>query len=156
MRTMVIILMWAGLTGLAFGQSSQAVDPASGPTAKPSLSANDRPVPPRDTSSLGENSWAWGRMVLAMALVVGLIFLLRWILSRASRVTTDVADAPTVEVVARRALSAKHAVYVVRFGGQMLLLGAGPTGVTKLAMEEFDGIEGVENAASDDAEGGVA
>lgn len=165
------ILIGAGVLGLACSQfawatstdaraSTDAAKMASADSSSDSLDSNTlkktaspkegRPLPPRSSDPLREASWGWGRLILAMGIVVGLIFLLRWLLARANHIKAGETDSMPVEVISRRALSAKHSVCVVRFNGRSLLLGVGPAGVTKLA----DG--GMEQESCDDAKGGAA
>ena len=162
------ILIGAGVLGLACSQFAWATSTEaqalakvakvasadsssdSGALKKTASPKEGRPLPPRGSDSLREASWGWGRLILAMGIVVGLIFLLRWLLARANHIKAGETDSMPVEVVSRRALSAKHSVCVVRFDGRELLLGVGPAGVTKLA----DG--GMEQESRDDAKGGAA
>jgi flagellar biosynthetic protein FliO len=90
------------------------------------------PVP---TSSDGGNvlTWqAWVQMILALALVVALIFLLRWVLKRFGMRPAPSGAAGELDVLQRRDLDSRHQLYLVRLGEEVLLIGAGPQGLRRL------------------------
>lgn len=75
--------------------------------------------------------WPWARTLLALGLVVGLIFALRFVLKRLGGPAALRAAGP-VEILLRANLSAKERIYLVRMGGRLLLLGSGAGGLTTL------------------------
>ncbi|MDY6913677.1 MAG: flagellar biosynthetic protein FliO [Planctomycetota bacterium] len=76
----------------------------------------------------GPAVWPWLQTVLALAVVIVLIFLARWLLRRVGAVTGTGRSAGLIEVLARSSLSPRHQLFLVRLGQRLILVGAGPQG----------------------------
>jgi flagellar protein FliO/FliZ len=82
------------------------------------------------------------RTGLALAVVVGLVYLTAWLLRKAqSGLGRPRARRGEVEVDSHVALGPKRSLYAVRWGKFRLLLGAGTSEITLLASEWNDGGE---------------
>ena len=103
----------------------------------------------------GSDIWPWVQTLLALALVVALIFGVRFVLKRFSALGGPVGSSGAVEVLARSALSPKERLFVVRFGRRVLLLGSAPGGLTTLS--EITDAEEISNllAAVKSSKGGA-
>ncbi|HAU36557.1 MAG TPA: flagellar biosynthetic protein FliO [Phycisphaerales bacterium] len=86
-------------------------------------------APPRDTTGT-DLGGGWGRTLAALAIVVGLIFLLRWVLRRMGS-PSAVRRGP-MEVIARTTVSGRQQLLLVRLGERLLVVGSGPEGMTSL------------------------
>ena len=86
------------------------------------------PAPP------GRSPWVQTlQTLLALAVVIGLIFLVRWIMRRLGGAGRVSLKSGPVEVLARKSLSPRHHLYLLRMGKRLLLVGAGPEGMSRLA-----------------------
>jgi flagellar biosynthetic protein FliO len=84
--------------------------------------------------STNATGWAgWGQMLAAMAVVVGLIFGLGWLLRRFGGPRAAARATGSLDVIGSTALTGKHQVHLVRMGGRVVLVGTSPTGVRRLA-----------------------
>ncbi len=81
----------------------------------------------------GDGIDGWVRTLIALGVVIALIFLLRFLIKRFSSGAEAVGKTKRAELLGGTALSSKHRLYVVRFDGQVLLIGAWPGGLTTLA-----------------------
>jgi flagellar biogenesis protein FliO len=82
----------------------------------------------------GESEWkAWLQMLLALAVVVAMIFGLRWLLKRLSGGTMGGGRAGVLEVVARTGVTTKQELMLVRLGERLVLLGRSPGAMARLA-----------------------
>lgn len=112
------------------------------------------------TKEASSNSYgAWGQLLLAMAIVVGLIVALGWLVKRLGG-GKGLHNTGALKLIARANLSPKHQMFLVRMGDRLVLIGAGPQGLATLS-EITDAAEASEllQAAgfkSLDAEGGKA
>jgi len=103
-------------------------DPATRPVRKAPGDAAGERVLSRDGAPFGGG---WGRTILALAMVVALIFLARYLLRRLGS-RGAAGGARPIEIVARVSLSARQQLVLVRLGGRLLLLGAGTDGIRTL------------------------
>ncbi|MCK4602364.1 MAG: flagellar biosynthetic protein FliO [Phycisphaerae bacterium] len=76
--------------------------------------------------------WQWLQTLLALGLVVGLIFLARYLLHKFSRLRRPSGTCGAMAVIARANLTPKHQMVLVRMGRRLLLLGCGSEGVAAL------------------------
>jgi flagellar biosynthetic protein FliO len=117
--------------------TTQASATQPGPEEKP-LAPAVRPagggVEDRSLKSAGgSGAWDWLRTILALALVVGLIFLARHLLRRFGvPVRARPAGGDVMEVLARSPVSQRQQLLLVRLGGRLVLVGAGPSGMSAL------------------------
>lgn len=74
----------------------------------------------------------WVQTVLALALVIALILLLRWALKKIGPGGRLFAGGGAVDVLATTGLSAKQRLILVRLGERLLLLGSTPGGLRTL------------------------
>jgi flagellar biogenesis protein FliO len=95
---------------------------------------DDEVPPPGD----GDGVWPWVRTLLALAAVVGLVLLARWLFRGAAGRAALPGRRPgkrqdPLQVVARRGLSSRHQLFLVRLGERLVLVGAGPQGLATLS-----------------------
>ncbi|HET6427440.1 MAG TPA: flagellar biosynthetic protein FliO [Phycisphaerae bacterium] len=76
--------------------------------------------------------WRWVQPAVALAIVVGLLFGLRWLLRRLGARGQAAADSDVIQVLARMSLSPKERLLLVRLGGRLVLVGSGTAGLTAL------------------------
>jgi flagellar protein FliO/FliZ len=86
----------------------------------------------RGSHPVGSDPWSFGMIGITLALAVlgGMIV--------AGRRYLPQGAGPEIQVVGRANLSAKHAVYMLRVGRRVLLVGAGPQGAPSLISELDD------------------
>jgi len=89
-------------------------------------------LPPPKDASPSDSYGAWGRLLLAMAIVVGLIVALGWLVKRLGG-GKGLGGAGALKLVARANLSPKHQMFLVRMGSRLVLIGAGPQGLATLS-----------------------
>lgn len=117
--------------------------------------ADSRPVPANtraDDNSIenqqlgdGDDSEFLGgtmRMLLSLALVVVLIFVARWLLSKRGRLGAAGGGGEPIEVVARTAVGPRQHLLIVRFGRRLVLVGA--SGTSFSALGQIDDAEEAE------------
>ena len=95
-----------------------------------SLGGQDRRL---NKSSGSDKWWPWVQSLLALALVVALIFILRYVLRRLGGAGGFVGRGKVIDVVARTNLAPKHQLYLIRLGQRLVLVGAGPEDLAALA-----------------------
>jgi len=76
------------------------------------------------------------RVVLALALVLGLLWAVLFLYRKASRGGSASARAPEIEVLAQRSLGPRTSLAMVRVAGESLLIGITPQQVTALGRLE--------------------
>ena len=114
-------------------------DVTAAASSRPAASAESRPLlrsgarkteTETDGKSIGPPSGGtagddWWRMVAALALVLGLILALRWLLRRLGGGRGSPGASGEVELLSRTPLSARHSVLLVRVGKRVLVVGVG-------------------------------
>jgi len=102
------------------------------------LAAQDRAAgrgledrPPR--SGGGSTAWDWIKTALALALVVALIFLVRYALRRVGAAARTGGGGDVIEVLARTSVSPKQQLLLVRLADRLVLVGSGPAGMASLS-----------------------
>ena len=117
-------------TGAAPAVASTAPGNAASGSVQPA-----RPVGLEDRkiqSGAHTGGWSdWWRTLAALAVVVGLIFLLRFVL-RNVRGPAGGARSGAIQVLARATVAPRQQVIVVRVGSRVLVLGSGPGGLVSL------------------------
>ncbi len=117
----VILLLFGATLSPLIADDVGATDPApsaSGLTSSPSMNLS--------TGAMVV------RVVLALALVLGLLAGVVFLYRRASRGGHGVGAAAQIEIVAQRALGARASLAVVRVGSESLLIGVTPQQITAL------------------------
>jgi flagellar biogenesis protein FliO len=94
--------------------------------------AESRPFMTPTTSRPSSFDGQWGRVLLSLAVVAGLIVLARVVLKRVNPSAMMAGRCGAMEVLARSTLSMKHQLVLVRLGRRVLLLGAAPQGLCTL------------------------
>lgn len=124
--------------------------PADASSAVPAATAATQPVNveqqllgghpngPREGDRLksgdaSSSSSGWIRTVLSLAVVLGLIFALKWAMRKYSPGKAAPAQSKLVEVLFRTPISPKHQVMLIRVGQRVLVVGAGAEGMNTLA-----------------------
>lgn len=108
---------------------AEAQEPTSRETAareageRPVRSGDGRLVPPRNGAD-GGDAWPWIRTGLALAVVVVLVLLARWLLRGVATRGLGAGRGGPMRVLARTALSGRHQLLLVRLGERLLLVGA--------------------------------
>jgi flagellar biogenesis protein FliO len=75
----------------------------------------------------------WGQTLLALAVVVGLIFLVRRAMAGLSRRPRWAKQSEAIEAIVQYPISAKCRLSLVRLGKRLVLVGIGPSGPVRLA-----------------------
>ncbi|MFA6134527.1 MAG: flagellar biosynthetic protein FliO [Phycisphaerae bacterium] len=75
----------------------------------------------------------WGQTAVALAIVVGMILVLRFVLKRMGRAGGRVGARGVVEVLAQSYLAPRCQLSLVRLGSRLLLIGMGPNGPVTLS-----------------------
>ncbi|HUU59032.1 MAG TPA: flagellar biosynthetic protein FliO, partial [Phycisphaerae bacterium] len=117
-----------------------AEDAAGASTSQPTGPADieDKPVVGADAEDQTFRSedkgfdWGWVQPAVALAIVVGLLFGLRWLLRRLGARGQAAANSDVIQVLARMSLSPKERLLLVRLGGRLVLVGSGTAGLTAL------------------------
>jgi len=132
------------LGAIASGQTSRPTTRAdAGGSASRPADMSRRPLGPKSGEPVnadGPNQWGqWARTIGALVLVVVLIFLARMLLKRFGPVY-GAHRRQLLDVLARRPISPRHQLLLVRMGRRIVLVGQGPSGLTTLS-EVTDGDE---------------
>ncbi len=92
----------------------------------------------------GDSNTGWGDwremfvMLAAMAVVIVLIFALRYALKRLYGAKGLSLGKGPITVVARTGLTVRHQVHLLKIGSQTILVGTGPQGICRLGEIESD------------------
>jgi flagellar protein FliO/FliZ len=116
---------------LALSWAVMAADPAT-PAAATAAAPVTAPVAvPQVSSALGAGvGGQLLQLVLGLLLVVGLIFVLAWLMRRVQR--TGPAGNQVIELVGSRALGPRDRLVLVQVGNEQVLLGVSPGSITAL------------------------
>lgn len=90
--------------------------------------SNEQEADPANVSAFG--FWDLFRMVLVLALVIGIVYLVFYLLKRASG--GKYAQSDLIRVVGSQTLPGNRAIYLVQVGAQVFMVGAGGDSVTLL------------------------
>jgi len=94
------------------------------------LQPEDRPVVPSRAKGALE---VYGRTLLALALVVGLIFLVRYVIARAKPSRRRPGRGRPLQVIYRTQIGLKRHLILIRMGRRLILAGSGPAGLSALS-----------------------
>ena len=86
-----------------------------------------------DNRGPGDGVWAWVQMLVALGVIVGLIFLARYLLRRFGLARSVLGGSDLLNVVARAPLTPRHQLYLLHMGRRLVLIGAGAEGLATLA-----------------------
>ena len=116
---------------LALSWAVMAADPAT-PAAATAAAPVTAPVAvPQVSSALGAGvGGQLLQLVLGLLLVVGLIFVLAWLMRRVQR--SGPAGNQVIELVGSRALGPRDRLVLVQVGNEQVLLGVSPGSITAL------------------------
>ena len=140
----------SGLSLLALSWAVMAADPAapaaSAPAATAAASAAAPVAVPPVSSALSSGVGAQLlQLVLGLLLVVGLIFVLAWLMRRVQR--AGPAGNQVIELVGSRALGPRDRLVLVQVGNEQVLLGVSPGSITALhVMNEPVAVPDTQNA----------
>ena len=129
---------------LAFGQDAASQQDSSGDETVTAQGGRAEPVD-ESTLVLGEPStqegnasanvsafgfWDFARMILVLAVVIGIVYLVFYFLKRAGG--GKYAQSDLIRVVGSQSLPGNRAIYLVQVGAQVFMVGAGGESVTLL------------------------
>jgi flagellar biosynthetic protein FliO len=119
----------AGAVGAA-GNESEILLPDAGTGG--TGSATGTAVAPQGSAApppavTGVSTWDFVRMLIILALVVGVIYLLFWILRRSSG--KKIQENDLIRVLGSRSLAGNRALHLIEVGGSVYLVGASDGGV---------------------------
>ncbi len=121
-------------SGLAASELAKKFPAASSREGERLSSRSSREDVPLGDPTTGNSPGEWWTTVAALALVIALVFGLKWISQRVGAgrgVATRGGGA--VEVLSRTAVSARHSVLLLRVGSRLLVVGAGTDGMNTLS-----------------------
>lgn len=121
---LVMVFLVLGACVALRAQATRPGDPTTQTVRK--TPADDRPIVP------GNGYGGWWRTIGALALVVALIFAVRFAIRRLGLSGAAARGADVVRVVWRKNLTPRHQLFLLRMGGRVLLVGAGPGGMDVL------------------------
>jgi flagellar protein FliO/FliZ len=110
--------------------AASAADPAAIGAAPASPPGNAAAALPGGVSMAGQ----FGHMLLGLALVIGLIFLLGWVLRRVQQIGPR--GGQVIKLVASQALGPRDRLLLVQVGAEQILLGVSPGRITTLHVLE--------------------
>ncbi len=120
----VVVFLVLGAGAALQAQTTRPGDPTTQTVRK--TPADDRVISP------GNEYEGWWRTIGALALVVALIFAVRLAMRRLGPSGAATRGADVVRVVWRKNLTPRHQLFLLRMGGRVLLVGAGPGGMDVL------------------------
>lgn len=129
------VLVCCSISAFAADLTSPAVTTNALPTASPLANL------PSATSSLF-------RVLGALALVLGCFFGGVWLFRNWQRTAIAKGQAPKLNILETKALGQRHAIYVVGYEQQRLLIAASPAGVTMLTALPASTVNATEEAAA--------
>nr|WP_314584966.1 flagellar biosynthetic protein FliO [uncultured Pseudomonas sp.] len=116
---------------LALSWAVMAADPATPAAATAAAPVTAPVVVPQVSSALGAGvGGQLLQLVLGLLLVVGLIFVLAWLMRRVQR--SGPAGNQVIELVGSRALGPRDRLVLVQVGNEQVLLGVSPGSITAL------------------------
>jgi flagellar biogenesis protein FliO len=128
-----LALLWQRRTVLGmlllafFSLSALATDLTS-----PVVISNALPTPPLPAIPSAATASSLFRVLGALALVLALFFGGVWLFRNWQRVAINQGHAPKLNIIETKSLGQRHALYVIGYEQQRLLISASPSGVTML------------------------
>ncbi|MGC3960208.1 MAG: FliO/MopB family protein [Verrucomicrobiota bacterium] len=117
-----------GLLLLACGSISALATDLTSPVA----STNAFPPPPMPAIPTASAASSLFRVLGALALVLAMFFGGVWLFRNWQRVAINKGQAPKLNIIETKSLGQRHAIYVIGYEQQRLLISASPSGVTML------------------------
>jgi flagellar protein FliO/FliZ len=84
------------------------------------------------SAQVGTSGGSIVRTIVGLAVVIGVILGLTWVLKQVKSSKTDGADGSGLETIATLPLGANRSLHLVRAGDELVLVGAGEHGVTPI------------------------
>jgi flagellar protein FliO/FliZ len=111
--------------------SANAAGNAAAGNAAATGSSTGAAAAPTAIRAPGVGTWDFVRMLVVLALVVGLIYGVFWLLKRGSRMKTP--ENEMIRVLGSRSLAGNRALHIVEVGRNMYLVGSAENGVNLVA-----------------------
>jgi flagellar protein FliO/FliZ len=108
------------------------------PVAFAAGNSDDKPLnlPSADTGTAqtthGASGGSFVRTIVGLAVVLGVIYGLHWLLKRVKATKDSAASGPGLETIASLPLGTNRSLHLVRVGGEIVLLGAAEHAVTPI------------------------
>ncbi len=133
--TLFMIIFGAPLaaqdTGAAAGNTVQKTTDETKLSVETTTPAANGQVPPLNQNLSAFSVWDVVRMVLVLGGVLGVIYLLFYLLKRMGRQVKDAGD--TIQIIATKNISSNSTLHLVKIGGQIFFVGAGDGSVRLLS-----------------------
>ncbi len=126
-----LLLLLGPLSALRAQESPAPAGPA--PQGEESLAIPDEPEAPAAAAPAGPlvSTWDFVRMLLILAAVVGVIYLLFYLLKRGFR--RQLPQNELIRILGSRSLSGNRALHLVALGRSIFLVGAAEGGISLIA-----------------------
>ncbi len=125
-------------------QAPVSSSPTGGATLKPQQGPSlDLPAPGQSADNTAQGSSmvpAWGSVIAALLVVLGLFFLFAWLLRRAVPQGSGALPSEVLEVLGRAPLASRQSVHLLKIGHKLLLVSVTASGTAALC-EITDGEE---------------
>jgi flagellar protein FliO/FliZ len=128
-RALVLFLLLAPLAGLPAQEAAKQDAPAA-EESLPIAEEAEAPASPQPSGPL-VSTWDFVRMLLILAAVVGVIYLLFYLLKRGFRRQLPQND--LIRVLGSRSLAGNRALHLVAMGRSVYLVGAAESGISLIA-----------------------
>jgi flagellar biogenesis protein FliO len=140
-----------GAAAIAPGQAA-AVDESKIPLGNPAT-GGPAAAAPAPAATPGVSTWDFVRMILILACVIGVIYLLLWVLRRGAG--RRVQENDLIRVLGSRGLSGNRSLHVVEVGSSVYLVGSSDGGVGLIAeITEKESLDSVRLKAAEQAPSG--
>lgn len=131
-RRILTFLLLAVLASCVETSSATVQGGIPSTTTQASSIENEKVISTQTDSPPTDSYGAWGRLLAAMAIVIGLIVALGWLVKRLGG-SKSLGSTGALKLIARATLSPKHQMFLVRMGNRLMLIGAGPQGLATLS-----------------------
>jgi flagellar protein FliO/FliZ len=133
--------------------SAVAVDESKIPLGNPVTGGPTAGAVPATVATPGVSTWDFVRMILVLACVVGVIYVLFWLLRRGAG--RRIQENDLIRVLGSRGLSGSRALHLVEVGSRIYLVGASDGGVELVAeITEQESLDAVRLKAAEQAPAG--
>lgn len=112
----------------------------------PVASTNAFPTPPMPAIPSASAASSLFRVLGALALVLAMFFAGVWLFRNWQRVAINKGQAPKLNIIETKSLGQRHAIYVIGYEQQRLLISASPSGVTMLTTLPNAGVNATEES----------